>query len=68
MVAGLLIGFVLGLLMGPILRSWLLWREYAEASHEARLHEEALRRMGVPPSPDETGPSDRDRSPPITSR
>jgi hypothetical protein len=49
MLVGLLIGLVVGLLIGPVFRSWLMWREYLDASREARLHEETLRRMGVPP-------------------
>ena len=43
---GLVIGIFIGLLVGPALRSWLVWREYVEASREARLHEEMMRRMG----------------------
>lgn len=48
MIVGLLIGFVVGLVVGPVVRSWLTWREYVDASREARLHEETLRRMGLP--------------------
>lgn len=47
MLAGLLIGFILGLLIGPLLRSWLTWREYVEASREAQLTEDVLRRMSA---------------------
>lgn len=43
-VAGLLIGVFLGLLVGPILRSWLAWREWVEASREADLTERFLAR------------------------
>jgi Na+/glutamate symporter len=53
MVTGLIVGFVLGLLIGPILRSWLTWKQYLEASREAQLHEEILRLMSDPPSPGE---------------
>jgi hypothetical protein len=42
---GLLLGFVLGLLVGPMIRSWLAWREYTDASREARLTEDVLRHM-----------------------
>jgi hypothetical protein len=45
---GLVIGILVGLLVGPALRSWLVWREYVEAGREARLHEEILRRMAGP--------------------
>jgi hypothetical protein len=41
-VAGLLIGVFLGLLIGPLLRSWLAWREWVEASREADLAERLL--------------------------
>ena len=53
MLAGLLIGFVAGLVIGPLIRSWLAWREYLDASREARLHEETLRRMSLPSSSDD---------------
>jgi hypothetical protein len=56
--AGLLIGFVVGLVIGPVIRSWLTWREYMDASREARLHEQALRRMSLPSSSDERAPED----------
>lgn len=46
MLAGLLLGVVIGLLVGPVLRSWITWREYTNASREARLVEETLRLMG----------------------
>jgi uncharacterized protein YneF (UPF0154 family) len=44
-VLGILIGIVIGLAVGPSIRSWISWREYVEASREARLHEEILRLM-----------------------
>jgi hypothetical protein len=54
-VAGLLIGVFLGLLLGPILRSWLAWREWVEASREAELAERFLARLEAEaPSLDET--------------
>ena len=43
--ATLILGFVLGLLAGPIVRSWIVWREYKAASHEAWLAAETLRRL-----------------------
>jgi hypothetical protein len=42
-VATLILGFVLGLLVSPILRSWIVWREYRAASKEASLAEQAIR-------------------------
>jgi hypothetical protein len=52
-VLGILIGIVIGLAVGPSIRSWISWREYVEASREARLHEEILRLMsGSPPTAD----------------
>jgi hypothetical protein len=47
--AELLIGFVIGLVVGPVIRSWVAWREYVVASREARLHEEVLRLMSGSP-------------------
>jgi hypothetical protein len=44
-VAGLVIGVFLGLLVGPVLRSWLAWREWVEASREADLAEQLLARL-----------------------
>lgn len=55
MVTGLIVGFVLGLLVGPILRSWLTWKQYVEASREAQLHDEILRLMSEPSSRSEGG-------------
>jgi Na+/glutamate symporter len=59
MLVGLLIGIVIGLVIGPVIRSWLAWREYVEASREARLHDEVLRRMDRSP---DTGREDVPRS------
>jgi hypothetical protein len=58
MVMGMVVGFVLGLLVGPILRSWLIWRQYVEASREAQLHDEILRLMSDPPVPREGNAGD----------
>jgi hypothetical protein len=46
-VLGLVVGLGLGVLAGPWIRSWIAWREYVEASREARLHEEILRLMST---------------------
>jgi hypothetical protein len=47
--ADLLIGLALGLCVGmavsPVLRAWLMWREWLEASREADLVGDVLRRM-----------------------
>ncbi|MGH2661468.1 MAG: hypothetical protein ACRDH8_01410 [Actinomycetota bacterium] len=51
--AELVSGFVIGLLVGPVIRSWIAWREYAHASREARLHEDILRLMAGSRSPAE---------------
>ncbi|HEV8681630.1 MAG TPA: hypothetical protein VGS09_02475 [Actinomycetota bacterium] len=44
-IAGLLIGAGIGFLLGPAARSWLIHREWAEASRRARLTDEVLARM-----------------------
>jgi hypothetical protein len=47
--ADLLIGLVLGVCVGtavsPLLRAWLTWREWLEASREAELMGDVLQRM-----------------------
>lgn len=45
LVIGGALGFVLGLLTGPLLRSWLSWREATAASREADLARRVLDRM-----------------------
>jgi uncharacterized membrane protein len=44
-IAGLLIGACIGFLLGPAARSWLIHREWADASRQARLTDEVLARM-----------------------
>jgi hypothetical protein len=63
MLIGLLLGMIIGLLIAPVLRSWLTWRQYVDASREARRAEEVLRRMSVPPAKDlsRSGGSSRER-------
>jgi hypothetical protein len=58
MLIGLLLGIVIGLLISPLLRSWLTWRQYVDASREARLAEDVLRRMSEA-APAETSGSRR---------
>jgi len=45
LVVGLLIGCVLGVFVGPAFRSWQMYREWADASREARLTDRLLDRM-----------------------
>jgi hypothetical protein len=47
--AGLAVGLAIGLVVGPLLRMWLSWREWSEASREARLTEDVLERMDRQP-------------------
>jgi hypothetical protein len=49
---GLIVGFFLGLLVGPLLRSWLEWREWVRASREADLLGHVLERMDADRWPD----------------
>lgn len=42
---GLVLGSFLGLLLGPLLRLWLSWREWVSASREADLLGDVLERM-----------------------
>ena len=59
----LILGFVLGLAAYPAIRSWIVWREYRDASREAWLAEETLRRLerGGTAEPDtDMRPAERD--------
>lgn len=47
--SGLVVGLFLGLLLGPVLRFWLAWHTWTEASREARLTEDVLERMEAGP-------------------
>lgn len=42
---GLVLGSLVGLLLGPLLRAWLSWREWVSASREANLLGDVLERM-----------------------
>lgn len=44
-VVGLLVGVCLGFLLGPALRSWLSYREWADASRQERLADQLVARM-----------------------
>lgn len=56
LLVGLVLGLCLGLLVAPAFRSWQLYREWQDASREARLTERLLRKLEVeaddPSSPD----------------
>jgi len=47
LVVGLLVGCCIGILIGPAFRSWQVYREWAEASREARLADRLLERMEI---------------------
>ena len=47
--SGLSLGLVAGALLGPVVRFWLAWKEWERASGEARLTEDAIKRMGRRP-------------------
>jgi hypothetical protein len=57
MLIGLFLGIVIGLVLSPLLRSWLTWRQYVAASREARLTEGVLRQMS-----ETVAPAERDHS------
>ena len=44
-VVGLLLGVCVGLLVGPAFRSWLVFREWSEASREAKLADRLVTRI-----------------------
>jgi hypothetical protein len=60
LVVGLLVGCCIGILVGPAFRSWQVYREWAEASREARLADRLLERMEL--DADLNGQSDPSRS------
>ena len=47
LIVGLLVGCCIGILVGPAFRSWQVYREWAEASREARLADRLLERMEI---------------------
>jgi hypothetical protein len=51
LLVGLGLGLFLGLLVSPVIRSWLTWREWVSASREADLVADVLDRMEVAPWP-----------------
>ena len=42
---GLLLGLCIGLLAGPAFRSWLVFREWSEASREAKLADRLVTKL-----------------------
>jgi hypothetical protein len=53
---GLLLGLCIGLLAGPAFRSWLVFREWSEASREAKLADRLVTRIETDADAD-TGPA-----------
>jgi hypothetical protein len=47
LLVGLVLGLCIGLLVAPAFRSWQVYREWQEASREARLTERLLRKLEV---------------------
>jgi hypothetical protein len=57
---GLVFGSLVGLLLGPLLRAWLSWREWVSASREANLLGDVLERMEAGRWPDLDASEDPD--------
>ena len=65
LIVGLLVGCCIGILVGPAFRSWQVYREWAEASREARLADRLLERMEIDADLDGLGdPSRSDEATP----
>ena len=47
LLVGLVLGLCVGLLVGPAFRSWLSFREWTEASREAKLADRLLTNLGI---------------------
>ena len=66
LVIGLLLGVGAGLLAGPFIRSWLVWREWSSASDEAdrlEMDELVVELLGRPAEdPDASGREERDEA------
>ena len=60
LVVGLLIGASVGILAGPVIRSRITYREWQEASRQARLTDEFLARLDEDADDLEEHGSDRD--------
>ena len=64
-VVGLLLGLCIGVLVGPALRSWLSYREWADASREARLADRLLERMEIDADLDDRSVGEDDDDAPL---
>jgi hypothetical protein len=51
LIAAFLVGLAVGLLLAPVLRSWLLWRQYRDASREAARAERTVRYLETREAP-----------------
>jgi hypothetical protein len=49
MVIGLLLGIVIGLALGPLIRSWMVWQEYAGARRGAAAADLVVHRLEAQP-------------------
>jgi hypothetical protein len=63
LVVGLLLGLSVGLLVGPAFRSWLVFREWTEASRQEKLADRLLTRLEADALGDTTPPSAIDELP-----
>jgi hypothetical protein len=52
-IVGLILGGFIGFLLGPVFRSWQAYREWVDASREARLADQLLERMEIDADLDE---------------
>ncbi|HWL91543.1 MAG TPA: hypothetical protein VNP90_09300 [Actinomycetota bacterium] len=52
-VVGIVLGGFIGFLLGPVIRSWQAYREWSDASREARLADRLLERMELDADLDE---------------
>ena len=50
-IVGLILGCCIGILLGPAFRSWQAYREWTEASREARLADRFLTRLEADADP-----------------
>lgn len=67
-IAGLILGGSIGFLLGPVFRSWQAYREWVDASREARLADQLLERMEIDADLDEGPLEVGDRVPGSTWR
>jgi hypothetical protein len=60
-IVGLLVGCIIGVLVGPAFRSWQSYREWTEASREARLADRLLIRLEAESDPEADPRLEEDR-------